>query len=151
MIDGGATGIDVVRFMKDLLRGTKKAVKLSLSVDLAEKQRALIYARQKPSGGGQQKNAASTVRKKKGKAPMLDKGILSDPKQWITRKRGDAFALRPPPSRKLAVWVNAARGYDTVFQGLPSDFNDMLQARLDENLKNVEAKAKRRAKRTKGK
>jgi hypothetical protein len=145
-VGGGVDGIDAEAFARDLERATRKGVRLALK-DLAAEQRQLISEKKRPAGGAQKQNTPGTKRRKKGKPPLWNQGILRDDKQWRIRKRGDEMVLRPPASRETAVAILRHEGFRTVFDELPEDFEgETLQGHLDEQSAKVEAKAKRRSK-----
>ena len=138
---GNKTKVDDLEARRIILETADAAAKAARKAArlLAKRQQELIDSRQRPSGGSQKDNDPAYAKRKKGKPPLWKTGRLRDPKTWrtSTRKGDGKVILRPPKDREMPIAVNRTRGYFTVFDELPADFEDETQALIDAEMKKV--------------
>ena len=122
---------EIMRFHARIQAAEKRARERIAELIVREQAR-MIESRVTPSGSPQRANQLTTTKKKKGKGPLIEEGILGEASKWTIDVSGTSYEVEPPASRRKALAELSAMGYETLLDGLPASLLRRAQEIVDE-------------------
>lgn len=114
--------------------------------DATKEQEDAILAGNDVNGGAQKQNAESTRKRKarlvakgtmKYNLPLYRTGLLADSKKWKVSRGKQKATLKAPKERQGFMRILKAKGYGTLYDGMPRTLVEKFERRLNERLRKL--------------